>query len=397
MKIKNSVRKKILTSLLIGVTLGTTLAGIGPSKSFAASRTDLSHARRIPASNRTAKNLINQMGKRGSELKIWDLSSDDLAFVKFNGNLYVYDYASQSFLIAKVTVNGHTFMFDSKSLWADKGWFNFEGERYYFDPTTFQTLSDGVHMIGNIRYGFKDGHIVCSGWTVDNGHGYLSNKKGEILTGWYSTKDARYYLNPDMVGQVYTGWYDGDRAGHMYFDTATGKMAQGVVNVHNGRARGGSNRDGIYLFQRHGKGVNYYVNEDAGLWTDNSNGYRYYFDKNNGGRAIQNGWYHLSQSYTNQGDMYFGADGNMAEGIVEIHDKGVTRSGVRHDGLYLFQSPSLTNLNAFESYGWYSAKDGYTYYFDKNNNDGAALKNTIREIDGKLCKFDSKCHLVNKR
>ena len=37
MKIKNSIRRKVLTSLLIGATLGTTINGIGASKSFAAS------------------------------------------------------------------------------------------------------------------------------------------------------------------------------------------------------------------------------------------------------------------------------------------------------------------------------------------------------------------------
>ena len=183
MKIKNSVRKKILTSLLIGVTLGTTLAGIGPSKSFAASGNDFSHARKIPASNRKAKNLINQMSKRGSGVKVWDLSSDDVAFVKLGGNLYLYDYGSNSFLGAKVTINGHSYFFDVKELYARQGWLDFEGETYYFNPDNFQNFQDGVHMVGNIRHSFKDGHLVRNGWIVDRGHGYLSNKKGQVVTG----------------------------------------------------------------------------------------------------------------------------------------------------------------------------------------------------------------------
>ena len=40
MKIKNSIRKKVLTSLLIGATLGTTMTGIEVRKSFADSNNE---------------------------------------------------------------------------------------------------------------------------------------------------------------------------------------------------------------------------------------------------------------------------------------------------------------------------------------------------------------------
>ena len=368
------MKKKLLTSLLIG----STLSSVANSAAFALDNSSNNNSVNGSSKNSSSEipYTVQNMSRTREAYTISSRNSERYRLVHDGPYLYLYDNYNRRFVTGLFTIDGDTYYFDNRNEYAVSGWYNTGGYRYYFDPSTFKALKNGFHMINGTRYLFDSNGHIMTGLNRIHGRTYYTNGVGAVVTGWYNTNGNRYYFNPNDGGAAYTGWYQ-DLAyslpwGQMYFHD-DGRMAKGVTNI-NGN---------IYLFQPHGKGQNYYI--ATGFYTDTSNGNRYYFDANDRGRAHK-GWLDLDDRfYSDDSMMYFHNDGTMA--------RGVTRIG---NDIYLFTEPRTSDPNYYRSYGWYT--DGYfgrgpRYYFDKRDN-GKALKGSGHVIDGKKYDFDNNGVLV---
>ena len=104
MKIKSCVRKKLLTSLLIGLTLNSVVS----STVFALDNSNTNHSISkytsisdlLPtATSQKSKNLLQQMLKTREGSKIYDVSKLHCAFIVHAGRLYIYNYDVGAFLV----------------------------------------------------------------------------------------------------------------------------------------------------------------------------------------------------------------------------------------------------------------------------------------------------------
>ena len=370
MKVKSCVRKKLLTSLLIG----TTLSGVANSTAFALDNLSANSSVNGLSRMYSANSQYNAVQKTYGSKIYYSYTLNDYPyyiFFLYDGNLYLYDKVSDCYLTGLITIRGHKFYFHPRTLNAQIGWYNTGGHRYYFNPLNFASLQNGFHTIDGTTYLFNSSGQIMTGLNRIHGGTYYTNSVGAVVNGWYSFKNGdRYYFYPQLGGAAYTGWYNDISFplpyGQMYF-YEDGRMAKGITNI-NGN---------LYLFKPHGKGLNYYI--ATGFHTDTSNGNRYYFNPNDRGRAYS-GWLDLEDTfYSGDSVMYFKSDKTMARGVTKIGDD-----------YYVFTQPRTSDPNYYRAYGWYT--DGYfgrgpRYYFDKSNN-GKALKGPNHVIDGKHYDFN---------
>ena len=101
------------------------------------------------------------------------------------------------------------------------GWFKYEGNTYYFEP------SDGVMhnnwtFIDGKKYFFTYEGIMLTGRQTIRGNKYYIAENGVVQTGLITLDDGVYYFyDPD--GYMVTGWVT--VSGNLrYFDPSTGKM-----------------------------------------------------------------------------------------------------------------------------------------------------------------------------
>ena len=377
MKIKNSVRKKLLTSLLIGITLN----GVVSSTVFALDNSNVNYSTSkytsisdlLPtATSQKSKNLLQQMLKAREGSKIYPVPKLHCVFIKHGGRLYIYNYVAGVFLVGLWTLNINgsyeTFYLDKNMYNAVKGWYNVDGHRYYFSLKNWCALKDGFHQVNGTTYLFNNARnpYILTGLNSVNGRTYYTDSVGAVVTGWREVNDDRYYFNPNDGGAAYTGWYQdwglSPADGQMYF-LNDGRMAKGVTYI-----------DGdYYLFKPHGSGKNFYK---AYGYYSNFDGKRYYFSSENKGKAARNQWIQ-----TGRGWMYFHGDGSMA--------KGVTRIGGK---TFVFTQIYSGDYNYYRATGWYTDKStGYRYYFGGYY--GEALTGH-HVIDGKQYDFNDNGVLV---
>lgn len=390
MKLKKSIKKKVLTSLLIGATLGTTLTGISGNTAFADNKTtDLSRSELVSVSSSVGKNLINEMNKNRASVVLYEVYGTPFTFVHANGRLYLYDSSSGGgFRKGLATVNGHTFLFNNTRCYSEVGWYNLSGYgRLYLQPNKYETPKDCFMTIGSENFHFNDKGTVDKGLVAVEGHTYCFDKKSGVQrTGWWSEGSHRYFFDNDYYnGAAHIGWYRDGQAGDVCFDE-NGWMREGLQYIDGN----------IYLFQHHGKGANSYT--ASGFYTNEKTLCRYYFDPQQGNKALRDTWLDTGYAYYKRGNgkMYFYKDGHMANGVSKIHGE-----------TYLFLQPDIFNgdrLNAFQCTGWYT--DPFThnrYYFNpecggaarsiSNTPEGAAVKG-VQYIDGQRYVFDNNGVLI---
>ena len=383
MKIKSCIRKKLLASLLIGLTLSSTVSNTvfaldnsrtnnsTSTNNFTSTNSKYNSISDLlpTATTKESRELLESMmtkTRSSAGLHINDICFLDSVFIRIGGKLYMYNYSIGVFVSGLWTFHfGNepvTFYFDPEFLSAARGWCNVEGHRYYFNPKDWTAVKDGFHTIDGTQYLFNYGEhpYILTGINKYNGKTYYTDSVGRPLTGWREVNGERYYFDPNMNGAAYTGWYKdwglSERDGSMYF-LDDGRMAKGVTYINGD----------YYLFKPHGNGKNFY--KSYGYYS-NFDGKRYYFDQEHNGKAAKDKWYQ-----TGRGWIHFNNDGSMSKGVTRIKDK-----------TFVFTQSYARDYNFYRDLGWYTDKStGKRYYF--GGYEGEALTG-FQFIDGKQYYFN---------
>ena len=381
MKLKNSVRKKLLTGLLIG----TALAGVGVGKSFA--DTNLSDLK--PVSKEVSDNIINEMARaRSSSIQSYIYPEPICkSLVKANGYLYLVDnHNKRIYSGIFVDPKGHMLYFNGNGRAVQDDWMNINQSgyngRYYFGPQYKAHKNTVVTVRGRDYFFDKEGHMK-TGFQEWNGETYYFDPSSGIQHkgGMLNLKGNVYSLNSERNGAMTRGWLN-TLGGWMYFLPESGVMTpSGVVNVTKGN---GIYQPGLYVFVAR----NGWTYKADGFYTANGN--RYYFDPGQNGRALQGKWLDTpDQAHSRDGMMYFDNNGHMAKGVKTINGE-----------TYVFTNKNSRDHNYYRDYGWYTdTATKKRYYFTDGVSarsatefrstapKGAAVKGK-QIIDGKTYEFD---------
>lgn len=219
---------------------------------------------------------------------------------------------------------------------AVSGWQSIGGDKYYFNPESYdmaygRVQIDGKNYFLNTPGANADGRMQHSGWIYDSIYGkwLYATSNGELLTGWHNIGGTWYYFNE--YGVMQTGWIND--SGTWYYANASGAMATGWLNI------GGT----WYYFDASGAMA-------ASSWRSLSGSW-YWFD-NSG--AMANGWRQINGAW-----YYFSGSGAM------VHDAWV--------GDYYLQSSGAMATNAWVG-SYYVGEDGkwipgYSLVWYKNGSD----------------------------
>lgn len=211
-----------------------------------------------------------------------------IGFFNDNNKLYYSDPVTGGSSHGITSIGNDTYYFEENinDPHAFKGWLAINGDKYYFGDD-YKAKKNGFFKIDNKSYYFNKEGVLVKGFQVINDKVYNISDTGEILTGWNSYNTGhRFYFDEKQGGAAYTGWLKTDPAGYMYFHPQSGVMQKGVVKI-----------DGeTYVFTTNPPGKNAF--RKFGWYTDTSNNYRYYFDKNNEGKAVKGTKIIDGKSYT---------------------------------------------------------------------------------------------------
>lgn len=239
---------------------------------------------------------------------------------------------------------------------AVSGWQSIGGDKYYFNPESYdmaygRVQIDGKNYFLNTPGANADGRMQHSGWIYDSIYGkwLYATSNGELLTGWHNIGGTWYYFNE--YGVMQTGWIND--SGTWYYANASGAMATGwfqagdswyYANASGAMATGWLNIGGTwYYFDASGAMA-------ASSWRSLSGSW-YWFD-NSG--AMANGWRQINGAW-----YYFSGSGAM------VHDAWV--------GDYYLQSSGAMATNAWVG-SYYVGEDGkwipgYSLVWYKNGSD----------------------------
>ena len=219
------------------------------------------------------------------------------------------------------------------------------------------SCSRGFVHSGDGVYYYDDNGVEASGIVDKDGAKYYFGAEDHKQTfGLVEDGGAKYYFNPES-GIMQTGFVTDASGNTMYFDTASGQMQYGWLEM---------------------EGLKYYIDETTGIvskgWTDIGS-YTYYFDP--AGCQMVTGWFDDSgkvyHTYDNghltyggmikiDGSLYFFADdGELQTGWVEHND---TEYYFLPDGGYAAEGLVTIGENDYFFTGGQKITD--TYYIDDN-------------------------------
>ena len=399
MKVKNSIRKKLATTLLLGVTLGTSIASIGTSKSFADSNNiEFKYNSVAPkaVSEKILKGIEEAYNNKSRTVQITGFptyygtfrgNGGDVVLVRFQGSLYAAD-VHRNVIVGEVRIGNNALYFDPNSGRAMKNtWVTVKNDvdghngKYYFG-SNYAALEDGFHDINGETFLFDRFGVDLVGFQNWGGRTYYMNPKtGVRQYGWLNLNGNVYRLPFDDNGAMVRGWLY-TQGGAMCFLPESGVMAPGGVNyVKTGDK---FHEPGYYCFKPSGS----HTYQTAGFYSEG--GYRYFFDPNQNGRALQDQWLSTSTRASNiTGSMYFDQNGHMAKGVKTINGE-----------TYVFVQQNKRDWNYYEGIGWYTDKSTNKRYFFNDGRSarsatefrnttpiGAAVKGR-QVINGKTYEFD---------
>ena len=209
-----------------------------------------------------------------------------------NGTHYYYKNGKQA--KGRVTINGHTYIFNSKGVMQKKGWY-----------TTKR---------GNTYYLRKNGTAVKGKQTI-KGKTYIFSKIGRMRKGMYKSPytGKKYYLNPKTGVLLTNSWFTTKKGNKMYFGSS-----------------------GAAYTGKHTIGKHTYLFSDKGAMKkgfQKLNGHTYYFTKRGvmakGFKKLNGQTYYFHDNGTmavgvqkvGSSNYYFKANGTMATGFQKINGK----------------------------------------------------------------------------
>jgi len=210
-----------------------------------------------------------------------------------NGTHYYYKNGKQA--KGRCTINGHTYIFNSKGVMQKNCWY-----------TTKK---------GNTYYLRKNGTAMKGKQTI-KGKTYIFSKIGRMRKGMYKSPytGKKYYLNPKTGVLLTNFWFTTKKGNKMYFGSS-----------------------GAAYTGKHTIGKHTYLFSDKGAMKkgfQKLNGHTYYFRKKGGAMAtgflrIKENMYYFNQNGIMQtgfqkvgsSNYYFKANGTMATGFQKINGK----------------------------------------------------------------------------
>ena len=325
-----------------------------------------------------------------------------------DGETYVFHTSSYYRLSGWQTVSGKRFFLDSEGK-AITGLFE-TGGRTYYAKTLSDTINSGIN-----------GEVLAGRRQVEN-HIYVFHpSQYYMLTGWQTVNGQRYYINADGTAIVNKWYQEGD---YWYYAQSDGSMAQGRIAINskwyyfdnNYRLSTGWKRDGdtmrFYDSVAENPDLCYELKavQNPNGWVSISGTKRSYIKSN---YQILTGWQTIGTDRYYFNDMGIALTGDFQIGRYHYYAepsgenagalaKNVKKINGKYYGFHPTQYYRLTGwqtLNGQRYYfqdncsaviGWYQ-EGNYRYYADT---DGSMLKNTEREIDGQIYKFDNNYRLI---
>jgi len=224
------------------------------------------------------------------------------------------------------------------------------------------------NALGFAYYYADENGFLQKGLIQTGGKTYYADENYQLLTGWQEINQHQYYFTED--GSGYTGWLTQDEKKY-YF--RNGLPETGVVSINFG----------LYYFGSDGVQKTGFQQADTGNY--------YYFDSENNGAAVKNGWRTINgQKY------YFDASYVMQTGLTHIGDslyyfneEGILQYGEQSvDGTIRYFDPETGEMwsvgwmieddkvyylgnNGTKYTGWLT-EDGKQYYFDETTKEAAS-------------------------
>ena len=337
-------------------------------------------------------------GQQTIDNKLYFFNTDGTAALdkKLNIGNFLYffgkDGAAQTGFV-ELTENKvqQKYYFGPKDYKAVKGLQQIDGKTYYFDPETYQMWRNKTLTLGAATYSFDANGIATQTGQV------VLDRKGDLRKG----KDGQWYLfeSKDSNAKALTGWQKLADGRVVYFDANSkahkNAMAHGELNIDgcwyffedNGQVAKGwkTLADGRVVYydvddNANGQGMIHGLSEN--LKKDGKVG-NYYFDLIDGrmrsGLISANGKIYYfaptmlvnQEKYLNNAWRYFGADGAMATGFVQLKDNRTVYYNAKGEMQY-----GEKNINGqwylFDTWdghmysGWTKLKDGRVVYYDVN-------------------------------
>ena len=239
------------------------------------------------------------------------------------------------------------------------GWYEIDGNYYYFNGNGVNTRKNWINIGDDRYYADENGVRQQNRWFSITG----VNSKGIEYTNWYyAGSDGVLYRN---------GWYEINGKRH-YFDSNGYSPRNNWFTVGSERFRAGEDgavQTGWFTISEVNSNgaeyTNWYCANEHGALYQNGwvmlDGEWYQFDKN--GLNYRKRWYTDPQS----GAKYY------------LDESGV----MQRDGWFAIRG---VNSSGVEYENWYYATE-----------DGSVYTDTLKEIDGKLYKFDANGLMYKKR
>ena len=234
-------------------------------------------------------------------------------FIDYDGERYYADPTTGEVAFGFLSLNDNSYFFDTYDFKMKRGLFEYDGNYYfanedgilqtgmvdtgegyyYFDSESYSALS-GLLVLDNETYYFDPvTKKRASGVTLVEGKYYFFGiKYGKKMYGWINHDGVYYYADP-TTGELATDWtvVDGQR---YFFGLTTKKMMKGWVTYPD-------------------TNVVYYLDPETGIgvtgWRD-VDGYMYYFDENST---------YVTGNMTIDGrDYFFYENGHMKNNFVTI-------------------------------------------------------------------------------
>lgn len=250
-----------------------------------------------------------------------------------NGTHYYYKNGKQA--KGRVTINGHTYIFNSKGIMQKNGWYTTKrGNTYYLrkNGTALkgkQTIKRKTYIfskIGRMRKGMYKSPYTGKKY-------YLNPKTGVLLTNsWFTTKKGnKMYFGSS--GAAYTGKHTIGKHTYLFSDKGAMKKGFQKLNGHTYyfRKKGGAMATGFLRI----KGNMYYFNQNGIMQTgfQTLNNKTFYFKENGcmltGFQKINGNTYYFTKrgvmakgfKKLNGETYYFHDNGTMATGFQKINGK----------------------------------------------------------------------------
>lgn len=185
MKLKKSIKKKVLTSLLIGATLGTTLTGMAGNTAFADTNSgvDISQAKVVSPYSSQGQKVVRELQNRTKVIlqAVGDTGITLVYIGQASAKLYAYVNGG-GFLDGHVRFGNDHFHFGD-NLSALTGWYNEnDGCRYYYRPKEFSSPVDCFQRIGGEIFHFNRRGSIDKGWVTVYGQTYhFKERNGALL------------------------------------------------------------------------------------------------------------------------------------------------------------------------------------------------------------------------